>query len=79
VEQIVAEIANVLKCPAEVKAKTTEEPKLRKSIEVSKIPAVTPKRRRMTSVLDAVLESTRVPTPASTEIERELGLHLVPI
>jgi hypothetical protein len=39
-----------------------------KSVEVSKIPAVTPKRRRMASVLDAVMESTRVPTPASTEV-----------
>jgi hypothetical protein len=45
-----------------------EEPELRKSVEVSKIPAVTPKRRRMASVLDAVLESTRVPTPTSAEV-----------
>jgi hypothetical protein len=35
--------------------------------KVSKIPAITPKRRRMASVLDAVMESTRVSTPASTE------------
>jgi hypothetical protein len=31
---------------------------------VSKAPAITPKRRRMASVLDAVLESTRASTPA---------------
>jgi hypothetical protein len=46
----------------------TEEPELRKSVDVSKIPVVTPKRRRMASVLDAVMESTRVPTPAATEV-----------
>jgi hypothetical protein len=34
---------------------------------VSKIPAVTLNRRRMPSVLDAVIESTKVQTPASTE------------
>jgi hypothetical protein len=32
---------------------------------VSKIPAITPKRRRMASVLDAIIESTKVQTPAS--------------
>jgi hypothetical protein len=32
--------------------------------KVSKAPAITPKRRRMASVLDAVLESTRASTPA---------------
>ena len=63
-----AEIADVPKCPAEARAKTAEESKLRKSAEVSKIPAMTPKRRRMASVLDAVMESTKVPTPASTEV-----------
>ena len=67
-EQPKAEIADVPKCPAEARAKTAEEPELRKSAEVSKIPAVTPKRRRMASVLDAVMESTKVPTPASTEV-----------
>jgi hypothetical protein len=35
---------------------------------VSKVPVITPKRRRMASVLDVVLESTRVPTPASAEV-----------
>jgi hypothetical protein len=34
---------------------------------VSKVPTITPKRRRMASVLDAVLESTRAPTPASAK------------
>jgi hypothetical protein len=71
VEKPKAEIADVLKCPAEARAKTAEEPELRKSAEqpktlsqpqetelpkVSKIPAVTPKRRRMAGVLDAVME-----------------------
>jgi hypothetical protein len=37
-------------------------------LKVSKIPAITPKRRRMARMLDAVLESTRVPTPASAEV-----------
>jgi hypothetical protein len=41
------------------------EPEL---LKVSKIAAITPKRRRMASVLDAVLESTRVPTPAFVEV-----------
>jgi hypothetical protein len=68
VEQVEAEIADVPKCPAEAKAKTAEEPELRKSAEVSKILVVTPKRRRMASVLDDVMESTRVPTPTSTEV-----------
>jgi hypothetical protein len=68
VEQPKAEIADLPKCPAEARAKMAEEPELRKSAEVSKIPAITPKRRRMSSVLDAVMESTKVPTPASTEV-----------
>jgi hypothetical protein len=32
--------------------------------KVSKTPAISPKRRRMASVLDAVMESTRASTPA---------------
>jgi hypothetical protein len=32
--------------------------------KVSKAPAITPKRRRMASVLDAAMESTRASTPA---------------
>jgi hypothetical protein len=35
--------------------------------KLSKIPTITPKRRRMASVLDTVIESTMVQTPASTE------------
>jgi hypothetical protein len=67
-EQPKVEIGEVPKCPTEARAKTTEEPELRKSTEISKIPAVTPKRRRMASVLDDVMESTKLPTPASTEV-----------
>jgi hypothetical protein len=67
-EQAEAETTDVPKCPTEGKAKTAEELELRKSADVSKIPVVTPKRRRMAIVLDAVMESTRVSTPASTEV-----------
>ena len=35
--------------------------------KVQKVAAITPKRRRMASVLDAVMESTKVLTPASAE------------
>ena len=74
-EQQKTETAKVPECPAEAREKTTEEPKLGKSIErpktlsppqeselpkVSKIPATTPKRRRMASVLDAVMKSSKV-------------------
>jgi hypothetical protein len=80
-----AEIADVPKCPAEARGKTAEEPKLKKSAEqpktssppqetelpkVTKIPAITPKRRRMASILDAVMETTKALTPASTEVPR---------
>jgi hypothetical protein len=67
-EHTETKIADVPKCPTEAKEKTVEDPELRKSAEVSKIPVVTPKRRRMASVLDAVIESTRVTTPVSTEV-----------
>jgi hypothetical protein len=75
--------ADVPKLPAEARAQTTEEPELRKwakqpktlSLQqetelprVSKNPAVTPKKRRMASVLDGVMESTKVLTPASPEV-----------
>jgi hypothetical protein len=46
-------LPKILSSPAE-----PESPK------VSRAPAITPKRRRMTSVLDAILESTRATTPA---------------
>jgi hypothetical protein len=80
-EQEKTETAEVPKRSAEAKEKTTEDPELRKSAEqpktlsppqepdlpkVSKIPAVTPKRRRMASVLEAIMESSKVQTPAST-------------
>jgi hypothetical protein len=65
------------------KAETAEEPESKKSTEqpkilsppqetelskVSEIPAITPKRRRMASVLDIVMESTKVLTPTSAEV-----------
>jgi hypothetical protein len=67
--------------PAETRTKSAEEPELKRAAEppkassplqetelprVSKIPAVTPKRRRMASVLDAIMESVKVQTPAAT-------------
>jgi hypothetical protein len=73
------ESAETPKRPAEAKEKTVEELELEESAglpkipspppeselpKVSEVPAITPKRRRMASVLDAVLESTRAPTPA---------------
>jgi hypothetical protein len=79
-EQEKTETTEVPKRPAEAKEKTAEKPELRKSTEqlktvsppqeselpkVSKVPAITPKRRRMASVLDAVMESSKVQTPAS--------------
>jgi hypothetical protein len=77
-----AESVEAPKRPAEAKEKTVEEPELEESAglpkilspppepelpKVSKIPAITPKRRRMASVLDVVMESMRVSNPASTE------------
>jgi hypothetical protein len=35
--------------------------------KVQKIASITPKRRRMVSVLDDIMESTKVLTPVSTE------------
>jgi hypothetical protein len=64
--------AEVLKQTAEVEGKTVEKPD-REEIEgpsepelpkVAKTTAITPKRRRMASVLDAVMETTRALTPA---------------
>jgi hypothetical protein len=69
----------VPKRPTEAKEKTTKKPELRKSAEqpktlspphepelpkVSKVPAITLKRRRMANVLDAVMETSKVQTPA---------------
>jgi hypothetical protein len=71
--------AETLKLGAEAKEKAAKEPKLGEKVELPKIlsppaeaklpkltkaPATTPKRRRMASVLDAVMETTRALTPA---------------
>jgi hypothetical protein len=65
--------------PAEAKEEAAKKPELEKAIvlpkilsppaevelsKVAKAPATTPKRRRMASVLDAVMESTKALTPA---------------
>jgi hypothetical protein len=83
-----AESTEALKRPTEAKEKTVKEPELEESAglpkilspppepelsKVSKAPAITPKRRRMASVLDTVLESTRAPTPASIKEAAEAG------
>jgi hypothetical protein len=68
--------------PAEAKDDAAEEPKLEKIVimpeilsppakaelpKVQKAPAATPKRRRMASVLDAVMETTKALSPAPTK------------
>ena len=67
---------------AEAIAGSAEEPILKTAAEhpktfllqeaelpkIQKTTLITPKRRRMASVLDAVMESTKVLTPASTEV-----------
>jgi hypothetical protein len=68
--------------PAEAKDDATREPELEKIVmmpeilsppseaelpKVPKAPATTPKRRRMASVLDAVMETTKALTPAPTK------------
>jgi hypothetical protein len=75
----ITESAEALKHSAEAKGKAAEKLELGEltglqkilgplpeleSLKVSKAPTITSKRRRMASVLDAVLESTRVSTPA---------------
>jgi hypothetical protein len=73
--------------PAEAKTESTGEPKPKKAakqlkalsplqeIELPKVPkivVITPKRRRMASVLDAVIESVKASTPASAlDVEGE--------
>jgi hypothetical protein len=47
--------------------------------KVYKVPAITPKRRRMASVLDTVLESTRAPTPASAKEAAEAATTCVEV
>jgi hypothetical protein len=66
--------------PAKAKTNVTKEPKLEKTVEPlkalcppcaielpkpSSIPAATPRKRRMASVLDDVMESVKTSTPAS--------------
>jgi hypothetical protein len=82
-EQEKTEMVEVPKRHAETKEKKAEKPEARRSAEqpkimslsqetelpkVSNIPVVTQKRKRMASVLDAVMESTKVLTPASAEV-----------
>jgi hypothetical protein len=82
-EEQKTETTEVPKHHVEARAKTAKEPEPKKSAEqlkilsppqetelpkVLKIPTVTPKRRRMASVLDAIMESTKVLTPASAEV-----------
>jgi hypothetical protein len=93
----VTESAEAPKHAAEAKGKTAEEPEREETTglpkilsppprpelpKVSKAPAMNPKRRRMASVLDAVLESTRASTLApakenvkttTTRVEPEAG------
>jgi hypothetical protein len=71
-----------LKLGAEAKEKSAKEPELGEKVELPKIlsppaesglpkitraPAITPKRRRMASVLDAIMETTRALTPPTTK------------
>jgi hypothetical protein len=77
--------------PVEARTEPAEEPKLEKATEQlkalsppcttelpkpSRIPTTTPRKRRMASVLDAVMESMKTSTPASIEapsIEGEIS------
>ena len=68
--------------PTEAKTESVEEPKLKIEVEqvkalsplqeteqskVQKVVSMTPKRRRMASILDAVMESTKALTPTPIE------------
>jgi hypothetical protein len=79
-------LAEAPKHAAKAKGKVAEEPELGETAgplkilspppepelsKVSKAPTITPKRRRMASVLDAVLESTRASTPAPAKENAE--------
>jgi hypothetical protein len=46
-------------------------------LKVPRAPVITPKRRRMASVLDAILESTRVSTPAPAKETAEAATILI--
>jgi hypothetical protein len=88
------ESADAPKRPAEAREKVAEEPELEESVglpkilspppepkltKMSKAPAITPKRRRMASMLDTILVSTRAPTPASAKEAEAEGGPSVPI
>jgi hypothetical protein len=79
--------------PTEAKDDSAKEPKVEKTVKmpetlsppaeaeltkVQKAPAATPKRRRMASVLDAIMETTKALSPAPTNKVAEAG-PLVPI
>jgi hypothetical protein len=74
--------------PVEAKIGPAEEPKLKKATEqlkalsppreaelskTSRIPPTTPRKRRMASVLDAVMESIKASTPTSAEAPNTEG------
>jgi hypothetical protein len=74
--------------PAEAKEETAKQLELEKVIvlpeilspptevelpKVTRAPAITPKRRRMASVLDAVMETTRALTPATAKKVAEVA------
>jgi hypothetical protein len=76
--------------PAEARMESAKKPKLKITAErlgvlspfqetevskIAKIASVTPKRRRMASVLDAVMESTKALTPASAEAPNVEGAN----
>jgi hypothetical protein len=71
----VIESTEVPKLTAEAKGKATEKPDQEEMTgplepelpKVAKTPAITPKRRRMACVLDAVMETTRALTPTSVK------------
>ena len=84
--------AEMPKHGAEAKEKAAKEPELGKTVglpktlsppaepelpKVSKAPATTPKRRRMSSVLVAVLETTRVLTPIPAKEAAEAAIARV--
>jgi hypothetical protein len=71
--------------PVEARTSVTKEPKMEKTTEelkvlsppyamelpkVSNIPVTTPRKRRMASVLDSVMETVKTSTPASAEAPR---------
>jgi hypothetical protein len=76
--------------PVEASTNPDEEPKLEKAVDQlkvwsppgtigllkpSSVPTVTPRKRRMTSVLDAFFESVKTSAPASAKALSELSAH----